>query len=64
MIAFLRRFRRAWNIASSRGGKMCCEECGGRIHRHDRYKILAAKHLDCSDPKLVGQTSMPAREDV
>lgn len=39
-------------------GKLCCIDCGRRIHRHDRYQILAAKHRDCGDPKLVGQASL------
>lgn len=64
MIAFLRRFRRAWNLAASQGGRLRCEDCGCNIHRRERYEILAAKHRDCKDKKLVGQTSMPAREDV
>jgi hypothetical protein len=36
-------------------GKLCCSECHGQIHRHDRYVILAARHRDCGDPKMVGQ---------
>lgn len=41
-------------------GKLCCIDCGRGIHKHDRYQILAAKHRDCGDPKLVGQASLPA----
>lgn len=32
-----------------------CQTCGGGIHRHDRYRILAVVHRDCGDPKQVGQ---------
>jgi hypothetical protein len=44
-----------------REGKLCCSDCGCQIHRHERYTILAAKHRDCTDKRLVGQMSLPAR---
>jgi hypothetical protein len=43
---------------------LTCGDCGCRIHRFERFVILQAKHRDCKDPKLVGQTSMAAREDA
>jgi hypothetical protein len=39
-------------------GKLHCAECGGGIHRHDRYEILTARHRDCVDPRMVGQKSL------
>jgi len=39
-------------------GKLRCEECGGGIHRHDHYMIIAARHRNCKDPRLVGQQSL------
>lgn len=50
------RFRRLPKAAAP--GRLCCSECGGGIHRHDRYVILAARHRDCGDPKLTGQRSL------
>ena len=40
-------------------GKLQCTDCGGGIHRHDKYEILVARHRDCKDPKLVGQRVLP-----
>ena len=47
--------RRKQLAAPKQKGRLNCSECGGGIHRHDRYVILAARHRDCGDPKLVGQ---------
>ena len=41
-----------------RVGKLCCETCGGSIHRHDKYTIAQVRHIDCQDSKLVGQESL------
>jgi hypothetical protein len=43
--------------------KLQCVECERRLKRHDKYKILAVKHLDCGDPKNVGQTSIPLTKE-
>lgn len=32
-----------------------CIDCGAKIHRFDRYTIVAVKHRDCHDTKLAGQ---------
>lgn len=40
-------------------GKLVCIECGCHVRKHERYKILAASHVNCADPKLVGQQSIP-----
>lgn len=40
---------------SSETKTLHCQTCGGGIHRHDRYRILAVVHRDCGDPKQVGQ---------
>lgn len=53
---WLRNLRRKPEPAPK--GKLCCIDCGRGIHRHERYTILSAKHRDCGDPKLVGQTSL------
>lgn len=50
------RFRRPPKPAAP--GRLCCSECGGGIHRHDRYVILSARHRNCGDPKLVGQRTL------
>jgi hypothetical protein len=34
---------------------MRCDKCSGSIHRHDRYIILVARHMDCGYPRGVGQ---------
>ena len=52
------RFRRLRVVKPVSSGKLCCSECGGSIHRHDRYVILVARHRDCGDPKLVGQKTL------
>lgn len=39
--------------------KMVCVDCGCPIHRHDRHKILQVRHVDCKDPKRVGQMVLP-----
>jgi hypothetical protein len=39
-------------------GKLCCIDCGRGIHKHERYQIIAAKHRDCGDPKMIGQASL------
>jgi hypothetical protein len=41
-----------------RSGKLCCSDCGVPIHKHDRYRIREAQHVNCSDPKMVGQRSI------
>lgn len=62
-INWIRSFRvRRQNHAAP--AKLICEDCGCQIHRHERYKIVRARHRDCKDKKLVGQQSIPAREDV
>lgn len=38
---------------------MVCAECGCAIHKHDRFKVLEAKHRNCKDPKGVGQLALP-----
>lgn len=35
-----------------------CAKCGAGIHRHDRFRILVAVHVDCDDPKQTGQKSL------
>lgn len=64
MINFLRRFRRAWNIARGSGNKLRCSDCGCQIHRYERYTIIEARHRNCRDPKQVGQQIMPGREGM
>lgn len=39
-------------------GRMCCVNCGGSIHKSEKYRILAVAHRDCGDPKQVGQKSL------
>jgi hypothetical protein len=50
--------------ASVERGRLRCDHCQRNIHRHDRYVIVKAVHRDCSDPKLVGQQSFPAKEVI
>jgi hypothetical protein len=38
--------------------KLHCVECGCRVKRRDKYRILAVKHVLCSDPRCVGQQSL------
>ena len=37
---------------------MVCKDCGCAIHRNDKFKVLEVRHLDCKDPKRVGQMSL------
>jgi hypothetical protein len=57
LIPFAARFRRLPKPRSD--GKLACDKCKGSIHRHDRYQIVAVRHIDCRDPRLVGQKSLP-----
>lgn len=45
-------------------GKLCCSQCGRPLHRFDRFTITAVKHRSCTDPKLVGQTSLPSEGQI
>ena len=42
-------------------GKMICIDCGRQVHKRERYTIVAVKHRSCTDTKLVGQQSFPAK---
>jgi hypothetical protein len=37
--------------------QMHCIECGCRVRRRDKYRILAVRHIECGDARLVGQQS-------
>lgn len=52
-------FRRFWRKAPATG--MRCTECGKRVRKFEHYVILAAKHKDCRDPKMVGQKSLEVK---
>lgn len=56
LFQFLKRFQ-----ATPKPGKLRCEDCRAAIHKHDRYRIVIARHIDCGDPKLVGQKSMQGK---
>jgi hypothetical protein len=43
--------------------KMECVDCGCLVRKHDKYKILAVKHVSCLDSRLVGQKSLPIPKD-
>jgi hypothetical protein len=43
--------------------KLHCVECGCRVKRRDKYRILAARHVDCRDPRHVGQQSLAMEKD-
>jgi hypothetical protein len=43
--------------------KLQCIDCGKRLRKHEKYKILAIKHADCTDPRHVGQQSLPIQKD-
>lgn len=43
------------------GRGLRCEDCRARIHKHDKYTVLAARHKDCRDPQLAGQQSLPLK---
>jgi hypothetical protein len=47
--------RRTNAVTTTAPTALRCAKCGGGIHRHDRYRILAVVHRDCGDPKQVGQ---------
>lgn len=36
-------------------GKLRCVKCEGGIRRGDHYEIIAARHINCKDPKLAGR---------
>lgn len=42
---------------------MRCSKCQRPIHKRERYVIREVEHKDCSDPKLIGQLSLPTREE-
>ncbi len=46
-------------VAKLKGGQMFCLDCGRAIHRGDRFKIIGVRHVDCLDPRRMGQ--MPLR---
>lgn len=50
------RIARAY-LHARRGPHMVCCACGLLIHRHDRFRVVDVVHLDCRDPKQVGQMS-------
>ena len=50
------RIARAY-LHAKRGPHMVCCACGLLIHRHDRFRVVDVVHLDCRDPKRVGQMS-------
>lgn len=41
--------------------KMRCVDCERGIHKHEKFIILAAKHRNCRDPKMVGQKSLEGK---
>lgn len=54
---FLYKLSRA-KLGIAAGQHVMCVECGARMHRGERFKILEAVHIDCRDPKRVGQMSL------
>lgn len=56
---WFRRFRKPRPVPPK--AKLFCEECGRPVHRHDKYRIIKVRHIDCMDPKQVGQMSLPAK---
>ena len=46
-------------MQSKRGPHMVCSKCGLLIHRYDRFRVLEVMHINCRDPKVVGQMSLP-----
>ena len=56
LFSWLRRPRRLPQIKAD--GKLRCSQCGGPLHRHERFEILAVRHRDCQDPRQTGQRSL------
>lgn len=52
----------AQNSKTGSRAKLHCVDCNRPIHRNDRRKIITARHVNCSDPKLVGQKSIEVSE--
>lgn len=59
---WLHRFRRPRAVPPK--AKLFCEECKRPVHKHDKYRIIKVQHLNCGDPKFVGQTSLIAKVDA
>ena len=55
---YLYRISRA-KLRAKRGPHLICCECGLLIHRYDRFRVLEVVHINCLDPKVVGQLSFP-----
>ena len=54
--------RRLADSSPETRGQLICAKCGEPVRRHDKYKIVAAAHTDCSDPRLIeqrGQLQLP-----
>ena len=54
---YIYRLSRA-KLRAGRGPHMMCCECGLLIHRHDRFRVLEVMHINCRDPRVVGQMSL------
>ena len=49
-------------LQAKRGPHMVCSKCGLLIHRYDRFRVLEVMHINCRDPKVVGQMSLETEE--
>lgn len=55
---FLTRLFRKKDSTSKKPRVMICADCGRPVHKHDRYRIISVVHIDCDDPKMVGQRNL------
>jgi hypothetical protein len=55
---WFRKFRTR-SISPTVLGKLYCQDCNRPIKKRHKYRIVIARHIDCTDPKQIGQPSFP-----
>lgn len=47
--------------------RLVCSECGAPIRKRDKHRILAVRHVNCKDPRMVepaGQLTLRIEGDT